>query len=63
MDWKKQEKLRVILMALFFIAGLVLTFLGWKMTGKLEGLCLMILGMIFLLATLFIYNAPYNSKR
>lgn len=63
MDWKKQEKLRVILMALFFIAGLALTFVGWKMTGKLEGLGLMILGIIFLLTTLFLYNAPYNSKR
>lgn len=63
MDWKKQEKLRIILMALFFIAGLVLTFVGWKMTGKLEGLGLMILGIIFLLTTLFLYNAPYNSKR
>ncbi|MGM9660940.1 MAG: DUF6903 family protein [Faecousia sp.] len=63
MDWKKQEKLRVILMALFFIAGLVLTFAGWKMTGRLEGLGLMILGIIFLLTTLFLYNAPYNSKR
>ena len=63
MDWKKQEKLRIILMALFFIAGLVLTFVGWKMTGKLEGLGLMILGIIFLLTALFLYNAPYNSKR
>lgn len=63
MDWKKQENLRVILMALFFIAGLVLTFVGWKMTGKLIGLGLMILGIIFLLTTLFLYNAPYNSKR
>lgn len=61
MDWKKQGALRVILMALFFIAGLVLTFVGWKMTGRLEGLGLMILGIIFLLTTLFLYNAPYNK--
>lgn len=61
MDWKKQGALRVILMALFFIAGLVLTFVGWKMTGRLEGLGLMILGIIFLLTSLFLYNAPYNK--
>ena len=61
MDWKKQGALRVILIALFFIAGLVLTFVGWKMTGRLEGLGLMILGIIFLLTSLFLYNAPYNK--
>ena len=41
--------------------GLVLTFVGWKMTGKLEGLGLMIVGMIFLLAALFVYNAAYKK--
>lgn len=63
MNWKKQKSLRVILMVLFFVAGLVLTFVGWKMTGKLAGLGLMILGIILLLTTLFLYNAPYNTKR
>ncbi len=63
MNWKKQKNLRMILMAFFFIAGLVLTFTGWKMTGELKGLGLMILGIIFLLTTLFLYNAPYNTKR
>ena len=61
MDWKKHDKLRLVLMALFFVLGLVLTFVGWKMTGKLEGLGLMILGIIFLLTTLFIYNALYKD--
>ena len=60
MDWKKHIKLRVVLMALFFLLGLVLTFVGWKMTGKLEGLGLMCLGLVFLLTALFLYNAAYK---
>ena len=59
--FKNKEKLRVFLIALFFVLGLVLTFVGWKMTGKLEGLGLMIVGMIFLLAALFVYNAAYKK--
>ena len=59
--FKNKEKLRVFLIALFFVLGLMLTFVGWKMTGKLEGLGLMILGIIFLLAALFVYNAEYKK--
>lgn len=61
MDWKKHEKLRAILIAVFFVVGLVLTIAGWKMTGKLAGLGIMILGMSFLLAALFVYNASYKN--
>ena len=61
MDWTKHIKLRAVLMALFFLLGLVLTFVGWKMTGKLEGLGLMCLGLVFLLTALFLYNAAYKN--
>ena len=61
MDWKKLATLRVILIALFFVAGIVLTIVGWKMTGKLEGLGIMCVGVIFLLTALFVYNAPYKK--
>ncbi|MBR5021494.1 MAG: hypothetical protein IKY17_07685 [Oscillospiraceae bacterium] len=61
MDWKKLATLRVILIALFFVAGIVLTIVGWKMTGKLEGLGIMCVGVIFLLTALFVYNAPYRK--
>ena len=60
--WKTHTKLRSVLIALFFAAGLVLTFVGWKMTGKLSGLGLMILGIIFLLTALLLYNKPYQGK-
>lgn len=59
--WKNHEKLRALLVALFFIAGIVLTIVGWKMTGKLAGLGIMIVGMICLLTALFVYNASYKN--
>ena len=60
MDWKNHEKLRFVLIALFFVLGLILTVVGWTMTGKLLGLGIMCVGMVFLLAALFVYNAPYK---
>ena len=61
MDWKKLATLRAILIVVFFVAGMVLTIVGWKMTGKLEGLGIMCLGIILLLTALFVYNAPYKK--
>lgn len=59
--WKEHVKVRVMLIALFFIVGLILVFAGWKMTGKLAGLGLMIVGVILLLAALLIYNKPFET--
>ena len=59
--WKNHATLRGVLITLFFVIGMVLTVAGWKMTGKLEGLGMMIVGIIFLLTALFVYNAPYKN--
>ena len=59
--WKNHASLRAVPIALFFIVGLVLTLVGWKMTGKLEGLGLMLVGIVLLLTALFVYNAPYRK--
>ena len=59
--WKNHAALRGVLIALFFVVGLVLTIVGWKMTGKLEGLGLMLVGIVFLLTALFVYNAMYKN--
>ena len=59
--WKNHASLRAVLIALFFIVGLVLTLVGWKMTGKLEGRGLMLGGIGLLLTALFVYNAPYRK--
>ena len=60
MFWKNHEKLRFILIALFFVVGLVLTVWGWTMTGELIGLGIMCLGLVFLLSALFVYNARHK---
>ena len=57
----KFPALRFILIALFFLVGLALTVYGWTMTGELLGLGLMILGVIFLLTALFIYNKRFQG--
>ena len=59
--WKEHTTLRGILILLFFVVGMILTVAGWKMTGKLEGLGLMLVGIILLLVALFVYNAPYRK--
>ena len=50
-----------LLIALFFIVGLTLTIVGWKMTGELAGLGLMLVGIVLLLTALFVYNAPFSK--
>ena len=59
--WKEHMGLRLSLITAFFVVGLVLVIVGWKMTGQLGGLGLMILGVILLLAALMIYNKPFED--
>lgn len=59
--WKNHTTLRGVLITLFFVLGMVLTIVGWKMTGELLGLGIMLVGMIFLLTALFVYNALYKK--
>ena len=60
--WKEHVTLRVSLISIFFILGLALVIAGWKMTGQLAGLGLMIVGVIFLLTALLVYNKPFEGK-
>ena len=59
--WKNHTTLRGVLITLFFVLGMALTIVGWKMTGELLGLGIMLVGMIFLLTALFVYNALYKK--
>lgn len=64
MDMKiNREAVRIILICLFFALGMILTFVGWKMTGKMEGLLIMIVGIIFLLTALFVYNSRFRDRK
>ena len=59
--WKEHVTLRAVLIVLFFVIGMVLTIAGWKMTGQLVGLGIMLVGIVCLLTALFVYNAPYSK--
>ena len=59
--WKEHATLRGVLIALFFVLGMILTIVGWKMTGELLGLGVMLVGIVLLLTALFVYNAPYSK--
>ena len=54
--WKEHGNLRIIIMIVFFAAGLAMVIGGWKMTGKMTGLGIMIAGLVLLLSALMIYN-------
>lgn len=53
--------LRLAIIAVFFVVGLILVIVGWKMTGKLVGLGIMLIGLVLLLAALMIYNKPFED--
>lgn len=53
--------LRLAIITAFFVVGLILVTAGWKMTGKLAGLGIMLIGLVLLLAALMIYNKPFED--
>ncbi|WP_297197599.1 DUF6903 family protein [uncultured Flavonifractor sp.] len=61
--WKEHAALRVILIALFFIAGMAMIIGGWKMTGQMNGLIIMIVGLALLIVALAIYNKPFQDPK
>ena len=61
--WKEHTALRVFLIALFFLVGLALVLWGWTMTGQVNGLLIMIVGLILLVLALAIYNKPFQDKK
>ena len=61
--WKEHTALRLGLMLATFIAGIFLLIYGWKQTGQLGGLGLMLLGVVLLLVTLALYNKPFEDPK
>ena len=55
--WKNHPTLRMVLMLVLFVLAVMLVVSGWKMTGQLAGLGIMLVGVALLLAVLAIYNA------
>jgi hypothetical protein len=59
--WKTHPALRIVLMVVLFVLSIALVVAGWKMTGQLAGLGIMLVGVALLLAVLAIYNATYQD--
>ena len=59
--WKTHPALRIVLMIVLFVLSIALVVAGWKMTGQLAGLGIMLMGVALLLAVLVIYNATYQD--
>jgi hypothetical protein len=59
--WKTHSALRIVLMIVLFVLSIALVVAGWKMTGQLAGLGIMLVGVALLLAVLAIYNATYQD--
>ena len=59
--WKTHPALRIMLMIVLFVLSIALVVAGWKMTGQLAGLGIMLAGVAALLAVLALYNAPYQD--
>ena len=61
--WKEHTALRLTLMLITFVLGLFLLIYGWKQTGQLGGLGLMLAGVALLLGTLALYNKPFEDPK
>lgn len=61
--WKEHSQLRIILMLVTFVLGMVLIVCGWRMTGQMAGLGLMLVGVALILATLYLYNARFADRK
>ena len=61
--WKEHKQLRILLMLVTFVLGLVLIIRGWMMTGQMAGLGLMLVGVVLLLVTLYLYNARFTDRK
>lgn len=61
--WQNNTALRIVLMILFFAAGLGLVIWGWMMKGELAGLIIMLVGVALLVTTILVYNKPFEAPK
>lgn len=61
--FKNNEVLRMVLIAVLVVLSFVMLISGWKMTGQLAGLGIMIVGVFVLVLALMIYNAPFTDPK
>lgn len=58
--WKEHMFLRAAVIIALFALGLAGIITGWRMTGSLMGLAVMLAGLALLLAALKVYNRPFE---
>ena len=58
--WKEHAALRVALLIILLVLGGAGILVGWRMTGTLKRLAVMLLGLALLLVALKVYNKPFE---
>ena len=61
--WKEHTTLRTVLMLVSFVLGLFLLLYGWRLTGQLKGLGMMLAGVALVLTTLALYTKPFEDPK
>ena len=61
--FKEHEAVRMILIAVLFLLSFALIIGGWKMTGQLAGLGIMVVGVFALVFALMVYKAPFTEPK
>ena len=61
--FKENPGIRMILILACFIIAIFLVITGWKMTGQMAGLIKMMVGVVFLLVSLKIYNITFEDPK
>lgn len=61
--FKENPGIRIIAILVSFIIAIFLVITGWKMTGEMAGLIKMMVGVVFLLVALKIYNINFEDPK
>lgn len=61
--FKNNPGIRMILIAASFVIAVFLVITGWQMTGQMAGLIKMMVGVVFLLVALKIYNITFEDPK
>ena len=61
--FKNNPGIRMILIAASFVIAIFLVVTGWQMTGQMAGLIKMMVGVVFLLIALKIYNITFEEPK
>lgn len=60
---KNRPVIRTLIIAVCFVAAVIIVIDGWKWTGKMSGLVEMTVGLGVLLTALAIYNHPFKEPK